>query len=61
MVGAMNIRYKYREEFGRPHVVAAMAHATGMRYLPHTGVALWEKAYQRENVCTANCTEAAGR
>jgi putative transposase len=60
MVGAMNIRYKYREEFGRPHVVAAMAPATGMRYLPHTGVARWEKAYQRENVCTGNCTEAAG-
>src|SRR5205807_7767078 len=25
MVGAMNIRYKYREEFGVPHVVAVMA------------------------------------
>src|SRR5229473_4421532 len=42
-VGAINIRKKYREEFGTPLVVAAMAPATGMRYLPHTSVARWEK------------------
>lgn len=38
-VGAMNIRYKYREEFGIPHVVGDMAPPTGMRYTPHTCVA----------------------
>ena len=38
-VGAMNIRYKYREEFGVPHVVAAMAPATGLRFYPQTRVA----------------------
>jgi putative transposase len=38
-VGAMNIRFKYRGEFGSPHVVAAMAPATGIRYTPHTRVA----------------------
>jgi putative transposase len=59
-VGAMNIRYKYREEFGIPHVVAAMAPATGMRFAPHTGVARWEKEYQRENVCVGNHAEATG-
>ncbi len=59
-VGAINIRKKYREEFGTPLVVAAMAPATGMRYLPHTSVARWEKEYQRENVCVGNCAEAAG-
>lgn len=47
-VGAMNIRYKYREEFGVPHVVGGMAPPTGMRYLPHASVARWEKEYQRE-------------
>lgn len=47
-VGAMNIRYKYREEFGVPHVVGVMAPPTGMRYMPHTSVARWEKEYQRE-------------
>ncbi len=57
MVGAMNIRYKYREEFGVPHVVAEMAPAAGRRYMPHTGVA---RAQVRENVCVGNCTEAAG-
>lgn len=44
----MNIRAKYREEFGIPHVVGAMAPPTGMRYTPHTRVARWEKEYQRE-------------
>jgi len=38
-VGAYNIRQKYRGEFGIPHVVAEMAPATGIRYLPHTCVA----------------------
>jgi putative transposase len=56
-VGAMNIRYKYRGEFGIPHVVAAMAPAIGMRYMPHTGVA---RERLRENVCMGNCAEAAG-
>jgi putative transposase len=56
-VGAMNIRYKYRGEFGIPHVVAAMAPATGTRYMPHTGVA---RKQLRENVCTGNYAEAAG-
>jgi putative transposase len=39
VVGAMNIRYKYREEFGVPHVVGAMAPPTGMRFAPHMRVA----------------------
>ncbi len=56
-VGAMNIRYKYREEFGIPHVVAAMAPATGIRFTPHTRVA---REQLRENVCMGNCAEAAG-
>jgi putative transposase len=56
-VGAMNIRYKYRGEFGIPHVVAAMAPAIGMRYMPHTGVA---REQLRENVRMGNCAEAAG-
>lgn len=48
-VGARNIRYKYREEFGIPHVVGAeMAAPIGMRFMPHAGVARWEKGYQRE-------------
>lgn len=38
-VGAYNIRQKYRGEFGVPHVVAEMAPATGIRYMPHTCVA----------------------
>lgn len=59
-VGAINIRKKYREEFGVPLVVGDMAPPIGIRYLPHAGVARWEKAYQRENVCVGNCTEAAG-
>jgi putative transposase len=41
-VGAMNIRYKHREEFGCPHVVGAMAPPTGLRYAPHTRVARWQ-------------------
>ena len=56
-VGAMNIRYKYRGEFGVPHVVAAMAPAAGIRHLPHTRVA---REQSRENVCVGNCTDAAG-
>ena len=48
-VGARNIRYKYREEFGIPHVVGAtMAAPIGLRFMPHIGVARWEKLYQRE-------------
>ncbi len=48
-VGAMNIRYKYRGEFGCPHVVGAnMAAPIGLRSMPHIGVARWEKASQRE-------------
>jgi putative transposase len=38
-VGARNIWYKYRGEFGVPHVVAEMAPATGIRFAPHTRVA----------------------
>jgi putative transposase len=38
-VGAMNIRYKYREEFGLPHVVGVMAPPIGIRFMPHVGVA----------------------
>ena len=38
-VGAVNIRYKYRGEFGVPHVVGAMAPPTGMRFAPHIRVA----------------------
>jgi putative transposase len=56
-VGSMNIRAKYRGEFGIPHVVAVMAPAISWRYMPHTGVA---REQLRENVCVGNCTEAAG-
>jgi putative transposase len=56
-VGACNIRYKYRGEFGVPHVVAEMAPATGIRFVPHTRVA---REQSRENVCMGNCAEAAG-
>ncbi|MGH2478759.1 MAG: RNA-guided endonuclease InsQ/TnpB family protein, partial [Ktedonobacteraceae bacterium] len=56
-VGAMNIRYKYRGEFGVPHVVAAMAPATGIRFRPHARVAR-SGLPERENVCTGNDTEA---
>jgi len=56
-VGAMNIRYKYRGEYGVPHVVADMAPATGIRHMPHTRVA---REQLRENVCVGNCTDAAG-
>ncbi len=38
-VGAVNIRYKYRGEFGVPHVVGAMAPPTGLRFTPHVRVA----------------------
>jgi putative transposase len=38
-VGAMNIRYKHRAEFGIPHVVGAMAPPTGIRFRPHARVA----------------------
>jgi putative transposase len=48
MVGAMNIRYKYRGEFGRPHVVGEMAPSIGLRFWPQTGVARKEKGYLRE-------------
>jgi putative transposase len=49
-VGAINIRKKYREEFGIPLVVGVMAPPTSMRYAPHARVAhgarmgtfLWE-------------------
>jgi putative transposase len=43
-VGVINIRKKYREEFGIPLVVGDMAPPIGIRYLPHAGVARWEKA-----------------
>ena len=58
MVGAMNIRYKDREEFGLPHVVAEMAPATGLRYMPQTCVARRDILSLRENVCSGNGTEA---
>ncbi len=44
-VGAINIRRKY---LGLGPVVGAMAPPIGMRYLAHTGVARWERLYQRE-------------
>lgn len=34
-VGSINIRAKYRGEFGNPHVVGAMAPPTGLRHTPH--------------------------
>jgi putative transposase len=37
-VGAINIRKKYREEFGVPLVVGEMAPPTSMRYAPHARV-----------------------
>ena len=42
-VGATNIRYKYRGEFGVPHVVGVMAPPTGLRFTPHTRVARVER------------------
>jgi putative transposase len=42
-VGATNIRYKYRGEFGVPHVVGVMAPPTGLRFAPHTRVARVER------------------
>ena len=38
-VGAMNIRAKYRGEFGSPLVVGVMAPPTVMRFWPHTRLA----------------------
>jgi hypothetical protein len=38
-VGAVNIRYKYRGEFGVPHVVGVMAPPTGLRFWPQACVA----------------------
>lgn len=46
-VGAMNIRFKHRGEFGNRHVVGAMAPPTGIRFWPHARVA---RAQVRENV-----------
>jgi putative transposase len=46
-VGAVNIRQRYLD---CGPVVGVMAPPTGMRYRPHTRVARWEKAYQRETV-----------
>lgn len=48
-VGAINIRSKYQGNFGSL-VVGDMAPPIGMRFRPHTSVARWEKAYQREAV-----------
>lgn len=49
VVGAFNIRAKYRETFGHSHVVGVgMATPIGMRYMPHAGVARKEEAYLRE-------------
>jgi putative transposase len=47
-VGSINIRAKYRGEFGIPHVVGGMAPPTGMGFAPHTRVAHGEKLYPRE-------------
>jgi putative transposase len=46
-VGAMNIRFKHRGEFGNRHVVGAMAPPTGIRFWPHARVA---RESLRENV-----------
>jgi putative transposase len=46
-VGAMNIRYTYRGEFGIRHVVGAMAPPTGIRFWPQARVA---RSRERENV-----------
>lgn len=46
-VGAINIRYKYRGEFGVPHVVGEMAPPTGIRFAPHSCVA---RSHGREAV-----------
>jgi putative transposase len=56
-VGAINIRAKYCGEFGIPRIVAVMAPASGIRYMPQTGVA---REQLRENVCVGNYAEAAG-
>ena len=55
-VGAMNIRYKHRGEFGNRHVVGAMAPPTGIRFWPYARVA---RGQPRENLCAGNCTGAA--
>jgi putative transposase len=47
-VGSINIRAKYRGEFGNPHVVGGMAPPTGMGFAPHTRVAHGERLYPRE-------------
>ena len=38
-VGAINIRSKYREEFGIPLVVGVITPPIGLRYAPHIDVA----------------------
>jgi putative transposase len=58
-VGAINIRAKYQGNFGHSLVVAVMAPATGIRFLPHTRVAR-SASLGRENVCMGNYAEAAG-
>ena len=47
-VGSINIRAKYRGEFGSPHVVGGMAPPTGIGFAPHTRVAHGERLYPRE-------------
>lgn len=56
MVGAMNIRYKHRGEFGTRHVVGVMAPPTGLRFWPQICVA---RGQLRENVWVGNSSEAA--
>jgi putative transposase len=46
-IGAINIRYKYRGEFGVPHVVGVMAPPTGLRFWPHVRVARDEREAAR--------------
>ena len=55
-VGAMNIRYKHRGDFGTRHVVGAMAPPTGIRFWPQARVA---RSQGRENVWAGNGSEAA--
>ena len=42
-VGAINIRYKYRGDFGLPHVVGVMAPPSGLLFMPHAAVARAER------------------
>jgi putative transposase len=42
-VGAVNIRSKYRGEFGVPHVVGVMAPPSGLRFMPQAAVARVER------------------